>query len=81
MKLKKTYMTRFDYIARTVFVFMVVMFLIMFFLVEPQLLSYQNQNAALTNEISELEQANATLQRENDELLNPVTTMENDEIE
>ncbi len=81
MKLKKTYMTRFDYIARAVFVFMVVMFLIMFFVVEPQLLSYQNQNVALTNEISELEQANATLQRENDELLDPITTMENDETE
>jgi cell division protein FtsB len=53
----------------------------MFFVVEPQLLSYQNQNAALTNEISELEQANATLQRENDELLDPITTMENDETE
>jgi p-aminobenzoyl-glutamate transporter AbgT len=74
-------MTRFDYIARAVFVFMVLMFLIMFFVVEPQLLSYQNQNVALTNEISELEQANATLQRENDELLDPITTMENDETE
>lgn len=72
-------MRRFDYAARIVFAISVAAFALTFVFVQPKTKALAAGNHLLTNEISRLENRNATLRREIDELKNPTVIMTADE--
>ena len=79
MKLRKSNMRQFDYVARIVFGVSIVLFVLAFVFIQPKTQELKSGNYLLTTEIQELSNRNATLEREIDELKNPTTTMTKDD--